>query len=170
MEKYAVIKLASKQFLVHEGDVLELERQKQPLDIKVLFYSDGEKSNIGEPEVSGITVKATVLEEKMGKKVRVARFKSKSRYDKVKGHRQPVSIIKIEKIGSGKGVEKPVKEEEVKDTSKKTKEQAKKETKTTKTPEKKKSAGRPKKETTKKKIDTKKETTKKSTKSSKGNK
>jgi len=28
MEKYAVIKLGSKQYLVHEGDEIELERQK----------------------------------------------------------------------------------------------------------------------------------------------
>jgi len=102
MEKYAVIKLASKQYLVREGDVIELERQEKPLKIEVLFYSDGEKRTIGEPEVSGIVVKASVLEEKLGKKVRVARFKKKSRYERVRGHRQPISIVKIEKIGTGK--------------------------------------------------------------------
>ena len=102
MEKYAVIKLASKQYLVREGDVIELERQEKPLKIGVLFYSDGEKIILGEPEVSGVTVKATVVEEKLGKKVRVARFKKKSRYERVRGHRQPISIVKIEKIGTGK--------------------------------------------------------------------
>lgn len=102
MEKYAVIKLASKQYLVHEGDVIELERQEKPLKVGVLFYCDGEKNFIGEPDLSDITVKAVVVEEKLGKKVRVARFKKKSRYERVRGHRQPISIIKIEKIGSGK--------------------------------------------------------------------
>lgn len=102
MEKYAVIKLASKQYLVREGDVIELERQEKPLKIEVLFYADGDKRTIGEPEISGVTVKATVVEEKLGKKVRVARFKKKSRYERVRGHRQPISIVKIEKIGTGK--------------------------------------------------------------------
>ena len=102
MEKYAVIKLASKQYLVREGDVIELERQEKPLKIEVLFYSDGDKRTIGEPEVQGVVVKATVVEEKLGKKVRVARFKKKSRYERVRGHRQPISIVKIEKIGTGK--------------------------------------------------------------------
>jgi len=101
MEKYAVIKLASKQYLVREGDVIELERQEKPLKIEVLFYSDGSKNTIGEPEVNGVSVKATVLEEKLGKKVRVARFYKKSRHNRVRGHRQPINIIKIEKIGAG---------------------------------------------------------------------
>ncbi|MBU0534931.1 MAG: 50S ribosomal protein L21 [Patescibacteria group bacterium] len=101
MEKYAVIKFASKQFLVQEGDVIELERQKIPLKISVLMYRDGSKRLVGEPELKEVSVKAVVLEEKLGKKVRVARFKKKSGYEKVKGHRQPMSIIKIEKISIG---------------------------------------------------------------------
>ena len=115
MEKYAVIKLASKQYLVHEGDVIELERQEKPLKIEVLFYSDGQKTVIGEPEIKDISVKAEVVEEKLGKKVRVARFKKKSRYERVRGHRQPMSIVKIEKIGDGKFAkeEKEVKAEKV---------------------------------------------------------
>lgn len=101
MEKYAVIKLGSKQYLIHEGDVIELERQEKPLKIGVLMYSDGSKAIIGDPEVKEVLVKASVLEEKLGKKVRVARFKKKSRYEKVRGHRQPVSVIKIDKISFG---------------------------------------------------------------------
>jgi large subunit ribosomal protein L21 len=168
MEKYAVIKLASKQFLVHEGDVLELERQKQPLDIKVLFYSDGDQSNIGEPELSGINIQASVVEEKLGKKVRVARFKSKSRYDKVRGHRQPISIIKIEKIFTGKKSEKIVVDEKKETSKKKSVEKTEKklEVKT----EKKKSPGRPAKKTTETKKTSEKKPTKSTKKSSKGSK
>lgn len=113
MDKYAVIKFASKQFLVQEGDVIELERQKLPLKMEVLMYSDGTKKLIGEPQLKEVSIKAVVLEEKLGKKVRVARFKKKSGYEKVKGHRQPISIVKIEKIifGTEKAekVEKSVK-------------------------------------------------------------
>ena len=98
MEKYAVIKLASKQYLVQEGDLIELERQPKPLKIEVLMFSEGGKVRIGEPELEGVSVKATVLAEKLSKKIRVARFKKKSGYEKVKGHRQPISIVKIEKI------------------------------------------------------------------------
>jgi large subunit ribosomal protein L21 len=100
MEKYAVIKLGSKQYLVHEGDEIELERQKSPLKIDVLLYADESDVLIGNPYLSAVSVKTSVLEEKLGKKVRVARFKKKSRYDKVKGHRQPVSVVKIDKISN----------------------------------------------------------------------
>lgn len=98
MEKYAVIKLASKQYLVQEGDLIELERQPKPLKIEVLMFSEGGKVRIGEPDLDGVSVKAVVLAEKLSKKIRVARFKKKSGYEKVKGHRQPISIVKIEKI------------------------------------------------------------------------
>jgi len=100
MEKYAVIKLGSKQYLVHEGDEIELERQKSPLKIDVLLYADESDVLIGNPYLSVVSVKTSVLEEKLGKKVRVARFKKKSRYDKVKGHRQPISVVKIDKISN----------------------------------------------------------------------
>ena len=115
MEKYAVIKLGSKQFLIREGDVIELERQQKPLKIEVLMYFDGSESIIGEPELNNVDIKAEIIEDKLGEKVRVARFKKKSRYNKVKGHRQPVSVIKIEKIG---GLLK-VKEEDKKKVAKK---------------------------------------------------
>ena len=128
MEKYIVIKLASKQYLIHEGDIIELERQQKPIKAEVLFYFDGDKAVIGEPEVKGVDFEISVLEEKLGKKIRVARFKKKSRYDKVRGHRQPLSILKVENIGvktkkkedSEKQVEKE-KEKEVKKEVKKDK-------------------------------------------------
>lgn len=165
MEKYAVIKLGSKQFLVHEGDVFELERQKQPLDIKVLFYSDGEKSDIGEPEVKGISVKASVIDEKKGDKVRVARFKSKSRYDKVRGHRQPLSVIKIEKIGKAEEIDKAkevAKDTESKKSAKKPVKKVEKKVETKKSTVKKTAT-----KTTAKKTTEKKETKSKSSKGSK---
>jgi len=113
MEKYAVIKLGSKQYLVHEGDEIELERQKSPLKIDVLLYADESDVLIGNPYLSVVSVKTSVLEEKLGKKVRVARFKKKSRYDKVKGHRQPVSVVKIDKISNSEEKEED-KEEAIK--------------------------------------------------------
>ena len=139
MEKYAVIKLASKQYLVREGDIIELERQEKPLKIGVLMYSDGSKLIIGEPEAKEVSVKAVVLEEKLGKKVRVARFKKKSRYERVRGHRQPLSVVKVEEISLGGAKEsvkkespeekKILKEKPVKKPASKTKDSQKKESK-----------------------------------------
>ncbi|MBN1162361.1 50S ribosomal protein L21 [Patescibacteria group bacterium] len=96
--KYAVIRLGGKQFIVKEKDKIELERQQSPLNVDVLLYSEDENVLIGEPVLDKVLVEAEVVEEKKGDKVRVVRFKSKSRYRKVKGHRQPLSVVEIKKI------------------------------------------------------------------------
>jgi large subunit ribosomal protein L21 len=97
MSKYAIAKIGGKQFKIQEGDTIKIERQEK-LDFDVLLFSDGEKTEVGTPFLSDIKVKAKAEGEILGKKVRVVRFKAKSRYKKTKGHRQPISIVKIEEI------------------------------------------------------------------------
>lgn len=113
MDKFAVIQLGGKQFKVTRGTFFEIERQGK-LDIKVLSYFDGKKMEIGEPYLKNIEVKAKVREEKLGDKVNVMRFKSKSRYRKKKGHRQPLSIIEIIFIGKKTTKKAETKKEEPK--------------------------------------------------------
>lgn len=98
MDKYAVVKFGGKQLMVTEGQKFEIERQKS-LDMDVLLFSDNGNVQVGTPVLEDVTVKAKVLEEKKSKKVTVARYKSKSRYRRKKGHRQPLSVIQIESIG-----------------------------------------------------------------------
>lgn len=97
MEKYAVIQLDGKQFRVEEGDVFEVNRQSK-LDIDVLFYFDGKSIKIGEPTLDKVKVDAEILEDKKADKIDVIRFKNKAHYRKKKGHRQPVSVVKINSI------------------------------------------------------------------------
>ena len=99
--KYAVINIGGKQFMVREGDTIELERQPKPLKYTVLTYSDGSKTEIGKPVVEDVHI-STIVEEKRGKKILVSRFKPKSRYDKTNGHRQLLSVVKILQITRGK--------------------------------------------------------------------
>jgi len=106
MEKYAVVQLSGKQYLVRDGDVFEVERQPKTPKFDVLMYFDGKKYDIGEPDLKDTPVKLSVEEDKKGKKIRVVRFKSKSRYRKIKGHRQPLSVIKVS-FGVAKKVSEP---------------------------------------------------------------
>jgi large subunit ribosomal protein L21 len=99
MNKYAVIKFGSRQYTVYENDVFEVERQARPLKAEVLFYSDGTKTLVGEPLLKDVVVKMTLLDEKRTRKIVVGRFKSKSRYKKKRGHRQEVSVVRIDRIG-----------------------------------------------------------------------
>ena len=62
MEKYAVIKLGGKQFMVEEGTQFRVERQKA-LNPEVLLFSDGKKILVGEPVLSEITVKMEFVEQ-----------------------------------------------------------------------------------------------------------
>ncbi len=95
--KYAIVNYGGKQLKIQEGDTFELERQKG-LEMDVLAFSDENELLIGSPVLKNVTVQASFLGEKKGKKVVVARYKSKSRYRKTKGHRQPLSIVHIDAI------------------------------------------------------------------------
>jgi large subunit ribosomal protein L21 len=113
MDKYAVIQFGGKQLLVTEGQKFEIERQGS-LEMDVLLFSENGNVQIGTPILKDIAVKATLLEDKKDKKIVVARYKSKSRYRKKKGHRQPISVIQIDQIGKATAKAKTeVKEEKV---------------------------------------------------------
>lgn len=117
--KYAVIKTGGKQYKVSEGDVIEVERlitkPNQEFSFEnVLLYSSDDLLKIGKPLVDGISVKAKVLEQKRGEKIRVSKFKAKARYRRTTGHRQELSKVLIEQIGLEKEVKQQVKEEKSK--------------------------------------------------------
>ena len=104
--------------MVKEGDVLEVTRQES-LACSVLFYKDDSKTLVGTPYLDDVSVELEKLEDKKGDKVVVARFRAKSRHRRKKGHRQPMSVIKVKNIGLNGSVSKtadsesPVKEEPV---------------------------------------------------------
>lgn len=104
--KYAVIQIGSKQLKVSEGESFIIERQKA-LDMDVLLYSDGKKILVGTPYLGDVKIDANLQDAGFDKKVTVARFKSKSRYRKKKGHKQPISEVTIKSIvGPGEAVDK----------------------------------------------------------------
>lgn len=103
MDKFAIIKIAGKQYKVVEGDEVVVdklpEEKEKSLEFdQVLLLVDGEKIQIGQPLVKGAKVKAKIIDELKGDKIRVAIYKSKTRYRKVKGFRAQLTKIKIEKI------------------------------------------------------------------------
>jgi len=116
--KYAVAKIGGKQLKITEGETFKIEHQ-DALKFDVLVYSDGKDVILGTPFLKDITVKATLLGEEKSKKVRVGRFKAKSRYKKTKGHRQMMSVFKIDEISKDGETKKVVaKVEKVEKTEK----------------------------------------------------
>ena len=111
--KYAIVKIGGSQFKLNEGDEISVEKIAGKKGDKVVFKEvlllvDEKKIKIGQPLVKGETVQAQILEQYRGEKIRVATFKAKSRYRRVKGHRKYLTKIKIEKIiPSGKNTRTP---------------------------------------------------------------
>lgn len=100
-----VIATGGKQYVVSEGQVITIEKPSQSIQKgdkisfdKVLLTTDGEKTNIGSPIVSGAEVTGEVVVVGRAKKVVVIKYKAKSRYFKNRGHRQPFAKVKITKI------------------------------------------------------------------------
>ena len=100
--KYAVIQTGGKQYKVSEGEVIEVEKispEGKTFDFpKVLLFVDEKKVLVGQPFLENVRVKGEILGEIKGPKVKVARFKAKSRYRRTKGHRQILSQVKIREI------------------------------------------------------------------------
>lgn len=102
---YAVIDMGGKQVRVEAGQVLDVDRL--PADVgaevslgRVLLVVDGDTVTTGAPEVPGARVVATVLAHGRARKVLVGKFRSKKRYRRRVGHRQPRSRVRIEAIAS----------------------------------------------------------------------
>ena len=100
---YAVIQLGAKQFLVKEGDKVVAEKTIVPengnLEVTdVLLTHDGKDTQIGTPFLAKATVNLAYEGDKRGTKIRVAKFKAKSRYRRVQGHRQTESHFTVKSI------------------------------------------------------------------------
>lgn len=101
----AIIKTGGKQYVVREGDTLDVEKIDQEsgsLDFDAMLVSDekGADVKVGTPTVSGAKVTASIMEHGKAKKVSVIKYKPKVRYRRNVGHRQPFTKIKIEKISA----------------------------------------------------------------------
>lgn len=99
---FAVIETGSKQYLVHEGDTVQVEKLEAAEGEKITFdkvllvaSDDGSTMNIGEPYLSGKSIEGIVAAQGRTKKVRVVKYKNKTRYKRTAGHRQHVTTVKI---------------------------------------------------------------------------
>lgn len=100
---YAIIETGGKQYKVSEGDIIKVEKleveegDSYTFD-KVLTIADGDNIKFGAPIVSDATVNASVIGNGKAKKVIIYKYKPKKGFHKKKGHRQPFTMLKIEKI------------------------------------------------------------------------
>jgi large subunit ribosomal protein L21 len=104
---YAVIKTGGKQQRVKPGDVIEVERihgvkAGDSITLTALLVVDDEgKTHVGK-EAAKAQVKAKLLGEEKGDKVKVFKYRPKTGYARRQGHRQMQALVEIEEISMGR--------------------------------------------------------------------
>lgn len=103
MNAYAVIQTGGKQYRVQAGEILAVERleakEGDRVDtIPVLARSDGTTLTVGKPQVAEAKVTAIVLKHKRGEKIISFKKKRRKGYERKRGHRQELTVLKIESI------------------------------------------------------------------------
>ena len=100
--KKAVINTGGKQYLVSEGDELDVElinSGKNDAEFDSLLVYEGDKVSVGTPFVQNVKVVADIVDQSVQQqKVTSIRYKAKKRIHKIRGHRQKLTKIKIKSI------------------------------------------------------------------------
>ena len=90
---YAIVKTGGKQYKVAPGDKINIEK---------LNVEPGDKVESDPEKAAKTKVVATVLEQFKGDKALVFKFKKRKNYKKLRGHRQNLTRVKIESVGTAK--------------------------------------------------------------------
>jgi large subunit ribosomal protein L21 len=103
---FAVIKTGGKQYKVAAADkiavmALEGEAGAQVTFSEVLALFDGERSEIGAPQVAGASVVGEIVEQTRGPKVFAFKKRRRKNSRRKRGHRQDLTIVKITQILAG---------------------------------------------------------------------
>ncbi len=102
-DKYAIFQTGGKQYQALEGKTIGIEK----LDVEeggnvtfdqVLLRKTGEgKIEVGKPFLKA-AIKATVVKHMKGPKLIAFKFKRRKKYTRKQGHRQPITVVRIESI------------------------------------------------------------------------
>jgi large subunit ribosomal protein L21 len=108
---YAVIESGGRQFKVEAGDVIDVEREDHTTEAKgksektsvlfdrvLLVSGDDGSVKVGSPTVEGAKVTGVLVDEVRGPKILVFKKKRRKGYKRLRGHRQDLHRVKIEKI------------------------------------------------------------------------
>ena len=100
---YAVIQTGGKQYRVKSGEQLKIEALTAEIGAavsfdNVLMLGEGDGVRVGAPFLSGAKVKATVVAQGRGEKVRIFKLRRRKHYAKTQGHRQSFTEVRIDEI------------------------------------------------------------------------
>ena len=116
---YAIVKTGGKQYKVAPGDKLNIEKLDAAVGDKVICVVDGAKVEADPAKAAATKVTAIILEQFKGEKQLVFKFKKRKNYKKLRGHRQQLTRVQIESVGSAKAEKPAVKKAAKKDDAEK---------------------------------------------------
>ena len=110
---YAIVKTGGKQYKVAVGDKLNIEKLDAEVgatvELPVICFVDGATVEADPAKAAAKKVTAEVVEQFKGPKQLVFKFKKRKNYKKLRGHRQQLTRVEIESVGSAKAEKKVAK-------------------------------------------------------------
>lgn len=103
---YAVFKTGGKQYRASQGEKLKVEKLDAAAGDTVefgdvLMVGEGATVTVGKPLISGARVTATVVAQDRHDKITVIKFKRRTTYKRMHGHRQAFTLVEITGIAGG---------------------------------------------------------------------
>jgi len=105
---FAVIRTGGKQYKVAKDDVISVEKLAVEPGAaveftEVLMIGEGADVATGTPLLGGASVNATVVEQTRAAKIIVFKKKRRHNYRRKKGHRQNLTVLRINEIRGSNG-------------------------------------------------------------------
>jgi large subunit ribosomal protein L21 len=100
---FAIVRAGGKQYRVALGDQIVVERLEGKIGAEILLdqvlaIGDGDSGAIGRPTLADAVVRARIVQQPRGTKVIVFKKKRRKNYRRKHGHRQELTVLRIEEI------------------------------------------------------------------------
>jgi len=101
---YALVDYKGKQILLKEGENVKvpyLDNIKPGSSVefdKILYFFDGKNKKIGNPYIKSLILNAKVDSHIKDSKITVFKMKRRKGYQKKNGHKQPYTLLKVDKL------------------------------------------------------------------------
>jgi large subunit ribosomal protein L21 len=100
---YVIFRTGGRQYRAEVGKTIDVERL--PYDINhnfdisdILLVGDGDNTVIGSPLVEGASVSLTVVDQYRGRKILVFKYRQRTKYRRMRGHRQYYTRLRVDAI------------------------------------------------------------------------
>ena len=105
---FAIFKTGGKQYKVQASEILKIEKLELSKDNKIEFneilaYGDKKNVELGFPLIKGAKIEAELIKNSKERTVLVFKKRRRKNSRKKYGHRQPFTLIRINKIFSKDG-------------------------------------------------------------------